>query len=150
MKILIICTGNSCRSQMAEGYVRSIAPASWQVFSAGTRPELKVNPYAVRAMAEIGIDISAHRPKSVNEFVETDFDFVITVCGGANENCPVFSGQVHHKLHIGFEDPADATGTEEEKLNVYRKVRDEIAVEFREFVDRVLYQELYSKDENAD
>lgn len=141
MKILIICTGNSCRSQMAEGFVRSIAPDSWNVFSAGTRPELEVNPFAVRAMAEIGIDISAHRPKSVNEFTAETIDCVVTVCGGAKESCPVFSGRVGKRLHIGFPDPADARGTNEEIMAVYRQVRDDIMVGFKSFVDNINNEE---------
>ena len=136
MKILIICTGNTCRSQMAEGFLKSFDP-SLEVYSAGTRAEKKVNPYAVKAMAEIGIDISQQYPKQVDEFLETDFDYVITVCGGAKEICPIFTGKVNHRLHIGFEDPADATGTDEEKMPVYRKVRDEIRTEFKQFLDTI-------------
>lgn len=141
MKILIICTGNSCRSQMAEGYVRSIAPAAWKVFSAGTRPELEVNPFAVRAMAEIGIDISSQRPKSVNEFTAEAIDYLVTVCGGAKESCPVFSGRVGKRLHIGFPDPADARGTDEEIMAVYRQVRNDIMIGFKSFVDRINNEE---------
>lgn len=137
MKILIVCTGNSCRSQMAEGYVRSIAPALWQILSAGTRPERETNPYAIRAMAEIGIDISQQRPKSVDRFTSEAFDFVITVCGGAKEQCPVFSGHVRNRLHIGFPDPADAQGTDEEVMAIYRQVRDDIMIGFKSFVDSI-------------
>lgn len=129
MKILILCTGNTCRSQMAEGIMRKLHPFV-DVFSAGTRPEKLVNPYAVKAMAEIGIDISAQFPKDVNQFVNDSFDYLITVCDNAKEICPVFAGAVKNRLHIGFEDPADAIGTDEEKMIVYRKVRDEILLRF--------------------
>ena len=129
MKILILCTGNTCRSQMAEGIIRRLHP-DFDVFSAGTKPETVVNPYAVRAMAEIGIDISKQFPKDVHQFVNESFDYVITVCDNAKEICPVFAGDVKNRLHIGFEDPADATGTDEEKMLVYRKVRDEILLRF--------------------
>lgn len=101
-----------------------------EVFSAGTRPEKRVNPFAVSAMKEIGIDISSHFPKSVDGFLNDEFDYVITVCGGAKESCPSFTGKVKNRLHIGFDDPADATGTDEEKMAVYRKIRDEIKKEF--------------------
>ena len=136
-KILIICTGNSCRSQMAEGFLRSFGGDN-AIFSAGTRPEKAVNPFAVQVMKEAGIDISAHYPKSVDTFVHDAFDFVITVCDGAKEICPVFTGKVKHRLHIGFEDPADARGTEEEVLAVYRKVRDQIRDRFEKFVNEIL------------
>lgn len=129
MKILILCTGNTCRSQMAEGIMRKMHPET-EIFSAGTRPEKQVNPFAVKAMAEIGIDISSQFPKDVNVFVNQSFDYVITVCDNAREICPVFTGDVKNRLHIGFEDPADAIGTDEEKMIVYRKVRDEILYEF--------------------
>ncbi len=129
VKILVLCTGNSCRSQMAEGIIRNIN-SNFEVFSAGTRPEKNVNPYAVEVMKEIGIDISSHHPKNVNEFTGKDFDYVITVCDNAREICPVFTGNVKHRIHSGFEDPYNATGTDEEKRTVYRKVRDEIKVTF--------------------
>lgn len=125
MKILILCTGNSCRSQMAHGFLESFDP-SLEVFSAGTRPEKAVNPYAVRAMKESLIDISAHKPEHVDQYVNTAFDFVITVCDHAKEVCPVFTGKVGQRLHIGFEDPASAVGTDDEKMLVYRRIRDEI------------------------
>jgi arsenate reductase len=130
MKILIICTGNTCRSQMAEGFLRSFDPAL-EVFSAGTMAEQKVNPFAVEVMAEVGIDISGQLPKQVDIFLDEAFDYVVTVCDGANEICPVFTGKVKHRLHIGFEDPAGAGGTREEVLQVYRKVRDQIKEEFQ-------------------
>ena len=125
MKILILCTGNSCRSQMAEGFLKSY-DARLEVFSAGTHPALVPNPNAVAAMKEIGIDISANKPKNVDLFVADPFDYVITVCGGAREVCPAFSGVVKNRIHIGFDDPADAVGTYEEVMHVYRRVRDEI------------------------
>ena len=132
MKILILCTGNSCRSQMAEGFLKSFDP-SLQVFSAGTKPEKQINPQAVLVMKEIGIDISSHYPKPVDQFISEEFDHVVTVCDKANEDCPVFTGNVHHRLHKGFDDSASATGSEAEILNVYRKVRDQIKDSFLEF-----------------
>ena len=120
---------------MAEGFLKFFNP-ELEVFSAGTKAEKNVNPFAIKVMAEKGIDISAQSPKSVDEFLETSFDFVITVCDGAKEICPVFTGKVQNRLHIGFEDPADAIGTEEEKLIVYRKVRDQIQEEFYAFCIR--------------
>jgi arsenate reductase (thioredoxin) len=132
MKILILCTGNSCRSQMAEGFLKSF-DSRLQVFSAGTHPASQANPYAVAVMNEAGIDISRNKPKKVDLFLADSFDYVITVCDDANESCPYFSGKVLHRLHIGFEDPAVATGTEEEILRVYRKVRDQIRQEFLKF-----------------
>lgn len=131
MKILIVCTGNTCRSQMAEGFLRSFDP-SLEVHSAGTVAERRVNPYAVMAMKETGIDISGHTPKPVSEFVDQPFDFVITVCDGAREVCPVFTGPVEYRLHIGFDDPAAARGAEEEIMPVYRRVRDQIKERFYE------------------
>lgn len=134
MKILILCTGNSCRSQMAEGFLRSF-DSRLEVFSAGTHPASKPNPFAVRVMAEAGIDISGNKPKDVSVFLDREFDYVITVCGNAKETCPSFFGSVKHRLHIGFEDPADAVGSDEEVLSVYRKTRDEIRERFRNFYE---------------
>lgn len=131
-KILILCTGNSCRSQMAEGFLKSFNP-ELEVFSAGTKPADKVNPKAVQVMKEVGIDISNNYPKDVEQFINESFDYVITVCDNAKETCPVFIGKVGKQLHIGFEDPAEATGTEDEILAVFRKVRDEIKKDFHEF-----------------
>ena len=136
MKILIICTGNTCRSQMAEGFLRSF-DKNLEVYSAGTNAEKKVNPYAIKVMAEKGINISTQFPKSVDLFIKEPFDYVISVCDGAKEICPVFTGNVKHRLHIGFEDPADAIGSDEQKLIVYRKVRDEIEREFRKFYENI-------------
>jgi len=123
--VLILCTGNSCRSQMAEGLINHDLGDRWQAYSAGTEPSGYVHPLAVRAMAELGIDISAGRSKSTDEFRDVDFDLVITVCDDAAENCPLWlrGGRV---VHIGFVDPAKATGTEAERLAVFREVRDQI------------------------
>lgn len=133
MRILILCTGNSCRSQMAEGFLKSFDP-SLEVFSAGTKAAPRVHPKAVQVMAEAGVDLSRNHPKTVEQFLDRSFDYVITVCGNAKENCPVFIGSVTHRLHIGFDDPAEATGTEEEVLAVFRRVRDEIRERFAVFL----------------
>ena len=131
-KILILCTGNSCRSQMAEGFLKSF-DGSLEVYSAGTRPSSRVHPKAIQVMQEVGIDLSSHAPKSTDSYIREAFDYVITVCGHANENCPVFTGNVRHRLHIGFEDPAEVTGSEEYILNEFRRIRDEIRNKFYEF-----------------
>lgn len=131
-KILILCTGNSCRSQMAEGLLKSF-DKNLEVYSAGTKPAEKVNPFAVKAMKEIGIDISEGKAENVDKYLSQSFDYVITVCDNAKETCPVFIGNVKHLLHIGFDDPADAVGTEEEVMLVYRRVRDELKKDFYEF-----------------
>lgn len=133
-KILILCTGNSCRSQMAEGFLKSF-DSKLEVYSAGTKPAERVHPKAVEVMKEVGIDLSGNRPKMVNQFLEQPFDYVITVCDHAKETCPVFTGKVRHRLHIGFDDPAEATGTEEEIYAVFRRVRDEIRDGFKKFYD---------------
>jgi arsenate reductase len=130
-RILVLCTGNSCRSQMAEGFLKSFDD-NLEVFSAGTKPADRVNPYAVKAMREIGIDISGGVPERVEKYLDQSFDYVITVCDNAKETCPLFAGAVKHRLHIGFEDPAEAAGSEEEVFSVYRKVRDEIRKDFFE------------------
>jgi len=132
-RILILCTGNSCRSQMAEAFVKQLHP-DWQAFSAGTKPAERIHPKAVQVMQEIGIDISDGYPKSVDQFLNQSFDYVITVCDHARESCPVFLGNVKEQLHIGFEDPAEASGSEEEVLAVFRRVRDEIRDEFDRFI----------------
>ncbi|MCK9399120.1 MAG: arsenate reductase ArsC [Bacteroidales bacterium] len=131
-KILVICTGNSCRSQMAEGFLKSF-DRSLEVFSAGTHPAPRVNPNAVKVMKELGIDISHHIPEKVDQYIDEEWDYVITVCGGANESCPAFTWKVKKRLHIGFDDPADAMGNEEKVLAEYRRVRDEIKRDFFEF-----------------
>ena len=130
-RVLILYTGNSCRSQMAEGLLRNFYGDRFEVFSAGTHPT-SINPNAVNVMQEIGIDLSDHKSQSVQEFVGQSFDFIITVCDNAKETCPVFLGEAQ-KLHWSFYDPAEAKGTEEEKLNVFRQVRDEIAEKFKSY-----------------
>jgi len=131
-KILILCTGNSCRSQMAEGFLRSFN-SDLIVHSAGTEPSGEVHPKAVQVMNEIGIDLTKHQPKKVDVFLTEPFDFVITVCGGAKESCPAFIGNVQHRLHIGFDDPAEVEGSEEYILSEFRRIRDEIKRDFRAF-----------------
>jgi arsenate reductase len=118
---------------MAEGFLKFF-DKNLEVYSAGTKPADKVNPFAVKAMKEVGIDISQNYPKLVDQFLNDSFDYVITVCDNAKETCPVFIGDVKHHLHIGFDDPAEAVGTEEEVMPVYRRVRDEIKREFQKFV----------------
>jgi arsenate reductase len=123
-RILILCTGNSARSQMAEGLMREALPGRAEVFSAGTKPSL-VRPEAIVVMSELGIDLTGHRSKSVDEFAGQEFDYVITVCDNANEVCPVFPGKTK-RLHWPFEDPAGVTGSEAEREAAFRKVRDQI------------------------
>ena len=135
--VLILCTGNSCRSQMAEGFLRSF-DKSLEIFSAGTNPAEAVHPLAVQVMREEWIDLSLSKPKSVDEFLNRAFDYVITVCDGANESCPTFSGKVGQRLHIGFDDPAEATGSNDEVLAVFRRVRNEINMRFRQFYNENL------------
>ncbi len=137
MRILIICTGNSCRSQMAEGFIRSLDP-SVEVFSAGTCPADEVNPMAVLAMKEAGIDISGQSPKPVTLFERDDFDFVVTVCDSARCACPELMGSVGRRVHIGFDDPYEAQGSPEVVLAVYRRVRDEIIRDFTSFYNDML------------
>lgn len=129
MKILILCTGNSCRSQMAHGFLQSFSN-DITVRSAGTEASGQLNPGAVKAMAEIGIDISHHTSDSVDKYLKDEWDYVITVCGGANEACPTFFGKVKQRLHIGFDDPSDAVGTDEFIWSEYIRVRDEIREAF--------------------
>ena len=122
---------------MAEGFLKSF-DSRLEVFSAGTNPAPYANPNAVAVMKEVGIDISGNNPKNVDLFLADVFDYVITVCGGAREVCPAFTGEVKHRLHIGFDDPADAVGTAEEVMDVYRRVRDEIKEAFQTFYnDRI-------------
>lgn len=123
--ILILCTGNSCRSHLAEGFLRAALMGKLRVASAGSKPAGFVHPFAIRAMSEIGIDISGHRPKHLDEFLNQEVETVITVCGNADQACPMFPGQVN-RHHWGFDDPAHATGSDEEKMAVFRRVRDEI------------------------
>jgi arsenate reductase (thioredoxin) len=131
-KILILCTGNSCRSQMAHGFLQSF-DENLTVCSAGTQASGKLNEKAVAVMQELGIDISHHTSDSVDLYLNEEWDYVITVCGDANETCPVFTGKVKHRMHIGFDDPSHAVGTEEHIRSEFRRVRDEIKSKFREF-----------------
>ena len=136
MKILILCTGNSCRSQMAHGFLESF-DNRMTVRSAGTEASGKLNPKAVEAMKQAGIDISHHTSDSIDMYLDEEWDYVITVCGGANENCPAFFGKVKKRLHIGFDDPTYATGTDEFVWSEYIRVRDEI---------REAFYKLYSEE----
>jgi arsenate reductase len=125
MKILILCTGNSCRSQMAQGFLQSF-DSNIEVRSAGVSPAAIVNPRAIEVMAEAGIDISKNYPKPVDDFLIDQWDYVITVCDDANEACPFFTGKVKHRLHIMYEDPSKVKGTDEFIISEFRRVRDEI------------------------
>jgi arsenate reductase len=138
--ILILCTGNSCRSHLAEGILRQALGSAFQVASAGSKPAGYVHPLAIQAMAEIGIDISAHRSKHLDEFLSQPVETVITVCGNADQACPMFPGQVN-RHHWGFDDPAHATGTEEEQMQVFRRVRDEIRRVFQAYASGRLDQQ---------
>jgi len=139
-RILVLCTGNSARSQMAAGFLKSF-DSRLDVYSAGTSPAPRIHQLAVRVMQEAGIDISRGTPKSVNRFVSQSFDYVITVCDDADKNCPNFTCKVGKRVHIGFVDPAAATGTENEVLAVFRQVRDEIKTKFSDY-----YAKEISKD----
>lgn len=123
--ILVLCTGNSCRSHLAEGFLRAAAKGRFRVASAGSKPAGHVHPMAIQVMKEVGIDITGHRSKHLDEFLNEPVETVITVCGNADQACPTFPGQVN-RHHWGFDDPAHATGADEEKLAVFRRVRDEI------------------------
>ena len=122
-KILFLCTGNSCRSQMAEGFAHQMG---WDAYSAGTKPETQVNPFAINVMAEIGVDISDHVTEPISKYLDENFDIVTTLCDNARETCPIFTGDSDRKIHNGFIDPADATGSDSEITEVYRRIRDEI------------------------
>ena len=137
MKILILCTGNSCRSQMAHGFLQSF-DKNIKVYSAGTEASGKLNETAVKVMKDVGIDISHHTSDSVNQYLKEEWDYVITVCGGANENCPAFHGNVKNRLHMGFDDPSEAIGPEEFVLGEFYRVRDEIQRSFRKFYDETI------------
>jgi arsenate reductase len=134
MKVLILCTGNSCRSQMAHGFLQSF-DKNLEVHSAGTEASGKLNERAVAVMKEAGVDISHHTSDPVDKYLGKEWDFVITVCGGANEACPAFLGKVKHRLHIGFEDPSHVTGTDEFIWSEFRRVRDEIREGFWRFYE---------------
>ncbi len=125
MKVLIICTANSCRSQMATALLAGKFP-DWEVFSAGTYPARFVHPLAIEVMQEIGLDISENVPQSIDKFLKEDFDYVLTVCGDAQDSCPEFFGNTKNKIHIGFDDPASFIGDKAEMLDEFRRVRDEI------------------------
>ena len=131
-RVLVLCTGNSARSQMAAGFLKTF-DNRLEVFSAGTQPAARVNPHAIAVMNEVGLDLSSEKPKSVSQFTSQAFDYVITVCDDADQNCPNFSGKVGKRVHIGFIDPAAATGTEEHIMKVFRQVRDEIKQKFSDF-----------------
>ena len=132
MKVLILCTGNSCRSQMAHGFLQSF-DKDLIVRSAGTAAAGKLNAGAVKAMKEVGIDISHHTSDPVEMYLKEEWDYVITVCGGANENCPNFVGKVNHRLHFGFDDPAAVTGDKEFIIDEFRRIRNEIKNGFFSF-----------------
>lgn len=132
-RVLTLCTGNSARSQMAEGLLRHDGGDRFEVFSAGTKPS-RVRPEAIEVMRELGIDISGHRSKSVDEFSGQEFDYVITVCDNANESCPVFPGRTR-RVHWGFDDPAAVEGAEATRMAVFRRVRDEIREKLAGFID---------------
>lgn len=132
IRVLILCTGNSCRSQMAHGFLKSF-DSGITVCSAGTKAAGKLNANAVKAMAEVGIDISKHTSDPVEKYIKEKWDFVITVCGGANESCPTFIGNVKNRVHLGFDDPSHAEGTEEFIWSEFIRVRDEIKDVFYQF-----------------
>ena len=129
IKVLFLCTGNSCRSQMAEGFLKQYS--GFEVFSAGTNPGESVASFTVKVMKEAGIDISKQKPESVRRYLNEEFDFVITVCDDAKESCPVFSGKVKKRLHFGFEDPHGKS------IEIFRKVRDQIKATVKEFTENV-------------
>jgi arsenate reductase (thioredoxin) len=134
-RVLFLCTGNSCRSQMAEGWLRCLGGEQFDVVSAGTHP-VGLNPYAVMVMQEANVDISNHASERVDPYLEQHFDYVITVCGRAQDNCPIFPG-ASSMLHWGFDDPAKAEGTYEQQVVVFRQIRDEIADRVRRFIKDV-------------
>lgn len=141
MNILILCTGNSCRSQMGELFMQSY-DSRLNVHSAGTEPSDSVHPMAIEVMKEIDFDLSHHKTKLVNDFLDTELDFLITVCSDAEENCPSFFGKVKHQVHIGFDDPAAVKGDDNLKLEAFRRIRDEINQEFQKFFKLVVLPEL--------
>jgi arsenate reductase len=132
--VLILCTGNSCRSHIAEGFLRAMAGDLLDVQSAGSKPADYVHPLAIKVMAEAGIDVSQHRSKHLNEFLQQPIETVITVCGNADQACPIFPGQVN-RHHWPFDDPAKVTGSEEEILKIFRRVRDEMQRVFQGYAD---------------
>ena len=130
--ILVLCTGNSCRSHIAEGFLRAASGEAFEVASAGSKPAGYVHPLSIKAMAEVGIDISKHTSKHMNEFLNRPVETVITVCGNADQACPIFPGQVN-RYHWPFVDPAHAPGNEEEQMKVFREVRDQIRAVFEAY-----------------
>ncbi len=132
-RVLVLCTGNSCRSQMAEELWEFLGQGEWEAESAGSKPSGYVHPLAIEAMRELDIDLSENTSKHLDQFTEQQFDLVVTVCDNAKESCPVFSGATQ-TLHWPFDDPADATGTEEEKMKTFRRVRDEIKTKIQAFL----------------
>jgi arsenate reductase len=133
-RVIFLCTGNSCRSQMAEGWLRHLGDGAFEVFSAGTHPAGK-NPLALRAMEEVGVYIAGQESENIDKYVEQPFDYVITVCDRAKETCPVFPGG-DRQLHWSFDDPAAAQGTDEERLPEFRRVRDEIRGRIEQFLEK--------------
>jgi arsenate reductase (thioredoxin) len=141
LKILVICTGNSARSQMTAGFLKSW-DTRLDIYSAGTAPAPQINPYAVRAMKEVGIDISSGTPKNVRQFLGESFDYVITVCDEADRDCPNFTGKVGKRVHIPFPDPARATGTDDQIMSVFRQVRNDIQAKFTDYYQHELKKRL--------
>jgi len=141
MKVLILCTGNSCRSQMAHGFLQSF-DSRIEVCSAGTQASGKLNPTAVKVMKDAGVDISHHTSDSVEKYLTDEWDYVITVCGGANENCPAFFGKVKHRIHMGYDDPSHVTGSDEYIWSEFIRVRDEIKQGFYDFYVQQLKNQL--------
>ncbi len=135
-RVLILCTGNSCRSQMAESLWETLGNGHWESESAGSKPSGYVHPLAIVAMQELGTDISSNQSKSLEQFQNQPFDLVVTVCDNAKESCPVFPG-AKQTLHWPFDDPADATGTEQEQLVVFRRVRDQIKVKISNYLQQI-------------
>lgn len=133
-RVLILCTGNSARSQMAEGLLRRDAGDRFEVFSAGTKPS-QVRPEAIAVMREIGVDLSSHRSKNVNEFDGQSFDYVLTVCDNAKETCPIFPGG-RIRMHRSFDDPAAHDGSEAERLALFRRIRDELREHLKTFPEK--------------
>lgn len=141
LKVLVICTGNSARSQITAGFLKSW-DTRLNIYSAGTAPAPRINPYAVRAMKEVGIDISSGTPKNVRQFLGESFDYVITVCDEADRDCPNFTGKVGKRVHIPFPDPARATGTDDQIMSVFRQVRNDIQAKFTDYYQHELKKRL--------
>ncbi len=133
-RVLILCTGNSCRSQMAEALWETLGAGDWQSESAGSKPSGYVHPLAIQAMSELGLDLTDNTSKSLDQFTDQQFDLVVTVCDNAKESCPVFSGATETR-HWPFDDPADAVGSEEEKMVCFRRVRDEIKEKIQTYLN---------------